>query len=155
YYFRHEKGQHTMVLANTKWHHPALPGGALPYDNMEGGGRGEDRIHDWSKAQELRAGKYTLWDYTFEKPESRLEATQKILASVKVGQETHQLNGVNGALEIFDFPGEYAQRFDGIDKGGGDRAGEVERMFQDNRRTAEIRMQEEALPSLTIQGAGN
>src|SRR5262249_26367450 len=32
---------------------------------------------------------------------------------------------------------------------------EVERMFQDNRRTAEIRMQEEALPSLTIQGAGN
>ena len=56
-------------------------------------------------------------------------------------------------MELYDFPGEYAQRFDGISGGGGEQPAEVQKIFEDNRRTVEIRMQEEALPSLLIQGS--
>ena len=63
--------------------------------------------------------------------------------------------GGNEKLEIYDYPGEYAQRFDGIQPEGGDRAGDLQKIFQDNRRTTDIRIQEEAVPGLAIQGASN
>src|SRR5262249_52885134 len=55
----------------------------------------------------------------------------------------------------YDWPGAYAQRFDGIDKGGGDQPAELQKIFEDNKRTANIRMQQEAVPSLVIHGASN
>jgi type VI secretion system secreted protein VgrG len=71
-----------------------------------------------------------------------------------VGSVNHKLNVANNQkLELYDFPGEYSQRFDGISGGGGEQPEEVQKIFEDNRRTVEIRMQEEALPSLLIQGA--
>src|SRR5262249_38134638 len=59
------------------------------------------------------------------------------------------------ALEVYDYPGGYAQRFAGVDKGGGDKAGDLQKIFEDNARTAEIRMQAEAVKSLTIRAASN
>ncbi len=51
-------------------------------------------IHEWEKVQELRVGKMA-------------------------GPLGHRLTvAENAALEIYDFPGEYAQRFDGVDRGG-------------------------------------
>jgi type VI secretion system secreted protein VgrG len=72
-----------------------------------------------------------------------------------VGTATHKLNvGGNGKLEIYDYPGEYAQRFDGVDKNGRDRPNDPVEIFNDNKRTVGVRMQEEALPSLLIHGSG-
>ena len=51
-------------------------------------------------------------------------------------------------LEIYDYPGGYAQRFDGIAPGGGDQAGDLQKIFEDNTRTVGIRMQQEALAGL-------
>ena len=113
----------------------------------------EDRIYSWIKTQELRSGKYTLWDHCFELPHKHLEAKKTIVDSVPVGSVNHKLNvGNNQKLELYDFPGEYAQRFDGISGGGGEQPAELQKIFEDNRRTVEIRMQEEALQSLLIQG---
>ena len=62
-----------------------------------------------------------------------------------VGQVTHKLKvGDNGKLEIYDYPGEYAQRFDGVDPGGGDRPADLQKIFDDNKRTVDIRMEQEA-----------
>ena len=77
--------------------------------------------------------------------------------AVTVGTVTHKLKvGGNDQLEIYDYPGGYAQRFDGVDPGGGDRAG---RRAEDLRRTASapsaIRMQQETLPGLVIDGESN
>ena len=85
-----------------------------------GGNRPEDRIFSWEKVQELRSGKYTLWDHCFELPHKHLEADKPIQESVQVGEVTHKLKVANNdRLEFYDYPGAYAQRFDGIDKGGG------------------------------------
>jgi type VI secretion system secreted protein VgrG len=74
---------------------------------------------------------------------------------VPVGKVTHKLKvGGNSQFEIFDYPGGYAQRFDGIDSGGGERPAELQRIYEDNQRTAVIRMQQEAVSGLVIRGAG-
>jgi type VI secretion system secreted protein VgrG len=58
-------------------------------------------------------------------------------------------------MELYDFPGEYAQRFDGIDPGGGDRAADLQKIFEDNKRTVGIRMQQEAAPALRSEATSN
>ena len=157
YFFKHSDGGHKMVVANTTQSHSDLPSKSkIIYEDVEGGTREEDRIYDWEKVQELRSGKYTLWDHCFELPHKHLEAEANILDSVQVGKVNHKLKvGGNDKFEIYDYPGEYAQRFDGVQPGGGDRAGDLQKIFQDNTRTTDIRIQEEAGPGLTIQGASN
>src|SRR5262249_41079040 len=78
-----------------------------------------------------------------------------IQESVAAGTVTHKLKVNNDKLEIYDWPGEYAQRFDGVDKGGNPQPAEVQKVFQDNKRTVEIRMQEEAADGLVIHGGSN
>jgi type VI secretion system secreted protein VgrG len=156
YFFKHTADGHKMVVANTPQSHPDLPENKVIYEEAKGGIREEMRIHTWEKTQELRSGKYTLWDHCFELPHKHLEAEKTILDSVPVGAVTHKLKvGNNDKLEIYDYPGAYAQRFDGIDKGGAPKPADLQKIFEDNKRTVEIRMQQEALPSLKIQGAGN
>ncbi|HEU4389591.1 MAG TPA: type VI secretion system tip protein TssI/VgrG, partial [Blastocatellia bacterium] len=92
----------------------------------------------------------------FELPHKHLEAQKAILETVQAGTVTHKLKiSPNEKLELYDFPGEYAQRFDGVDKGGGDQPAELRKIFEDNERTVGIRIQQEALPSLLIQGASD
>jgi type VI secretion system secreted protein VgrG len=157
YFFKHTAGGHQMVLANTPQSHPDVPEmNKLIYEEIVGGVREEMRVHKWEKVQELRSGKYTLWDHCFELPHKHLEAEEPILPNVQVGTVQHKLQvGNNDKLEIYDYPGAYAQRFDGIDKGGGEQSGELQKIFEDNKRVVKIRMQQEALPSVVIQGGSN
>ena len=157
YFFNDGEGSHKMVVADTAEIHPSLPAqSAVIYENVLGGTRKQDRIYDWSKVQELRSGKYLLWDHCFELPGKHLEADKTIEGSVEAGTVTHKLKvGGNEQFEIYDYPGEYAQRFDGITPSGGERAGDLSKITQDNARTVALRMQQEAFPSLRMQGASN
>ncbi|QDV32782.1 type VI secretion system Vgr family protein [Tautonia plasticadhaerens] len=157
YFFEHSEGSHTLVLINTPQGHPDLPGGStVEFEVAEGGERNLDGIYGWEKVQEFRSGKYTLWDHCFELPGKHLDAEKLVMDSVQAGTITHKMKlGNNEKLEIYDFPGEYAQRFDGVDPGGGDRASDVQKIFEDNARTVAIRMQEEAAAGLVIQGSGH
>ena len=75
----------------------------------------QSRIDDWQKVQELRVGKFTLWDHCFERV---------FPSGAGVGPVAYRI-GIEAAgtetLGTYDFPGRYAQRFDGVDPGG-DRA---------------------------------
>lgn len=157
FYFKHAESSHKLVLANTPQGHPNVPDpSSLIFDDLAGGKRAEDRVYFWEKIQELRSGKYTLWDHCFELPHKHLEAEKTIQDSVAVGKVTHKLRvGNNDNLELYEFPGEYAQRFDGVDRGGGDRPLELRKLYMDNQRTTGIRMEQEAAPSVVIQGAGD
>ena len=154
YFFTHAYGQHTMVLANTPEKHPDLDG--IRYEEISGGTREDERIGSWQKVQELRTGKYMLWDYHFQMPDKTLEADKAGVASVQVGAVSHRLIvEENKELELYDFPGEYAQRFDGINRGGTEQASALNKIFEDNKRTAKIRMQQEEVSSLLIHGTSN
>ena len=156
YFFTHADGSHTMVLADTAPGPPRHP--RRRHRRLLAVGRrraARSGSSSWEKTQEVRSGKYTLWDHNFELPDKNLEASQTTLASVAVGTVTHKLKvGGNDAFELYDYPGGYAQRFDGIAPGGGDQASELQKIFDDNTRTVGIRMQQEAVAGLVVSGAG-
>jgi type VI secretion system secreted protein VgrG len=58
-------------------------------------------------------------------------------------------------LEIYDYPGAYAKRFDGVAPGGGDRSDDPGNIFQDNQRTARLRSEEQAAQAVAIDGQSN
>ena len=120
YYFKHSDGNHQMVVSDNTSKHPAVPGqSAVIYEELSADVRTDMRVIAWEKIQELRSGECTLWDHTFERPTNHLEAKEKTIVSVPVGKVVHKLNLANDALEIYDYPGRYAQRFDGVDPAGG------------------------------------
>lgn len=157
YYFKFDDGSHQMVVANTPQSHAATPFAAKAiYEELEGGNRPEMRVTRWEKSQELRSGKVTLWDHHFELPHQHLDAERPTMESVSIGKATHKLKlPANDPLELYDYPGAYAQRFDGVDRGGGDQPAELTKIFQDNKRTASIRMEQEAAQAILIRGGGN
>ncbi len=155
YFFEHRSGGvHKMILADSPTSHPEMPSESfIEFDEMEGGGREAGRIVAWERRQELRSGKMTLRDHNFELPQNNLEATVPIMGRVTAGVMQHDLTvGEADANEVYDYPGGYAKRFDGVDPGGGDRAGDLQKIFDDNARTARIRMQQEEADSVVVNG---
>lgn len=157
YFFKFTRGAHKLVLANTPPSHPDLPGGSqVIFEALEGGGRDEDRIVSWTKEQHWGSGKYTLWDHHFELPHKKLDAEQIVMDSVQAGKVTHKLKlGGNEELEVYENPGRYAQRFDGIDRSGGEKPADLQKIFDDNKRTTGIRMQQVETPTILIHGESN
>ena len=149
YFFQHSAGHHTLVAADSPQAQPAL--GTFVFDRT--GGNTQDRIFDWLKAQELRAGLVTLADFEFELPGAPIEATATIPDSVQAGQVTHILKlAGNDHLELYDYPAGWAQRFDGVDPRGGDQSGSLRNIFPAAQQTASIRMGAEAERSVVITG---
>jgi len=157
YFFEfHEQG-HKLIVANTPKSHRDVPGqSTFLFDDVEGGNRGEPRINQWEKIQEVRAGKISLCDHSFELPANRLETERLPLDKIKVGGVTHALKLPDGdQLEIYDYPGGYARYHDGIDQGGGERPAHLQNLFSENRKVAMLRMEQETVAGLQIKGASN
>jgi type VI secretion system secreted protein VgrG len=163
YFFKHTSNAHQMVVTNKAQTHPTVddPSNAI-FELMEGGPRNSERVYAWAKTQELRSGLYRLWDNSFQLPGNNLEAFKDITDKAEVGEVSHTLKlDANKSMEIYDYPGQYAQRFDGINKSGGEVPEELEKISTDkhgkadNKRTVEIRMEAEALPSVLIRGSSN
>jgi type VI secretion system secreted protein VgrG len=158
YFFKHSAAGHQMILANTSTSCPPVPApSTIKYDNYSGAFAlryREGRIYDWRKLQELRSGKCVLWDHCFELPHRHLEAEKMTQEEVQAGQTKHKLKiGDNVNLTLTDWPGKYAQRFDGVTRAGGDQSGQLQKIWQDNQRTVGLRMQEETASGIVISGA--
>jgi type VI secretion system secreted protein VgrG len=154
YFFKHTDGGHTLMLGDTPQAFAAI---TFQPDVIHQTGffatAEEDRITAWEKAQDLRSGKSTLWDYTFQMPDKNCETTAQVLDTVQAGTVTHQLSiAGNTSWELYDYPGGYAKRFDGIDKSGGDQASNLSKIFTDNDRTMKIRMEAETAGAMSILG---
>jgi type VI secretion system secreted protein VgrG len=151
YYFRHGSGGHVMILTDAPQGfddlpavHPYRPGALAPPLGI---------VTSWGKEQEIRSGKVTLGDHSFETPGEDYEAQATIQESVLVGSVEHHLGaGGADALGLFEFPGGYAQRFDGVGPAGEDRSGELAKILPEGRRVAAIRMQEETAQALEVGG---
>ena len=154
YFFAHTEDGHDCVVSDHRdGHVPSSDPAELEYDTVVGGNRPRNRITSWTKTQELRSGVVTLWDHNFEAAHHNLEARATIQKAVEVGTITHALNvDANAELELYDFPGNYAKRFDGVDPGGSDRAADIDKIFNDNTRTTKLRMEQEAAQGLEVAG---
>ncbi len=127
YFFKHEHGNHTLVLANDPSAHTACPGqSSLRYVSVAGVRYEEDVVTSWRTEQELRTGKYSLTDYNFTTPSTNLQVTEPTVYTV----------GGNDKYETYDYPGKYLAK----DRG-------------DN--LAKIRMQEEEAGHLIAYGTSD
>ncbi len=143
YFFEHTGGKHKMVIANTPQSHPDCPfksdiSFALKVTDQQDF---ITTIKKWQSDHRLQSGKVTLWDHHFQRPSNKLDAIQPTLFKV----------GDNEKLEIYDFPAGYARKYDDIDRGGGERA-DVQKVFQDKQKRAEIVMQSVDLQYRVITG---
>jgi len=104
YYFTHENGKHTLVLADDYGSHSPVPNYAtIPYFPLDQHNRRErDHIYEWSISKQVQPGKYSLNDFDFETP-------AKNLRCVLNQPKNHALDG----FEIYDYPGEYVESGEG------------------------------------------
>lgn len=133
YFFEHGETTHKMIIANTPQSHPDCPGkNEIPYFVRVERSK-EDfitSIRAWQTDHKLQTGKVTFWDHNFQLPGNKLTATQPSLFTA----------GDNQKLEIYEFPGGYARKFDDIDRSGGERS-DVQNVFDNKQKMIEVAMQ--------------
>ncbi len=146
YFFEHSDGKHEMIIADTPQSHPDCPSKSdISYfikvaEEVDF----NPSIRKWQTDYRLQSGKVTFWDYHFQLPKNRLDAAYPSLFSV----------GDNQKLEIYDFPAGYARKYDDIDRGGGERS-DVQNVFDDKQKKAEIAMQSLDSQYRVITGDGD
>jgi type VI secretion system secreted protein VgrG len=157
YFFRHTADGHEMVIGDSNAAFPSVPGPATESFATNPPPRaGTTTVFEWEKSQELRSGLVTLRDHQFEVPNNHFEAKAPTPDAVRVGIVTHHLSvGGNSKLELYDFPGGYAKRFDAIGSGGAEDDTQLAKIQPAAARTAAIRMQQEAMQALEIDGASD
>lgn len=145
YFHAHSAGSHKLTVSDNSQQAPRCPAkdtllvspdGRVPLDSKDPIAFAVSRIAS------VLTGNVTLWDHTFEMPGKDLEAK----ATVYEGDTK---------LEVYDYPGEYAQRFDGIDEGGGEQASQLQKIFDENARVAGLRAKEIGAQRTVLQGQSN
>lgn len=125
YFFQHSQSSHTLVLADQKSSFEDLPGGAdVEFEEVMSGPRENLRIFEWTKAQSIRSGNFTLRDWNYLKPTLTLESTTQSVVPPSTKSK----------LEIYEYEGKYQEPDEGD-------------------AVVKVRMQEEETPGLVVQGS--
>lgn len=103
YFFKHENGKHTLILADSISAHTPFDGyEEVTFQELERGASGREVITDWVVEKEVQPGAYALNDFDFEKPKASLLSSSNV---------TRQHGAA--AFEVYDYPGEYVAPGDG------------------------------------------
>src|ERR1700761_2507263 len=130
YFFVHEEGKHTLVLADDPGQHTTFAGyDTVPYYAPGGKDtlRERDHLEDWSWTKTVQPVTFATTDFDFEKPRKSL-----------AGSETISRKHQQANYEIFDYPAELSA----LDSAQSDL-------------TAKVRIQELQAAYLTAKGHGN
>jgi type VI secretion system secreted protein VgrG len=106
YYFKHEKGKHTLVLADSpQGYGPQSKEVPFAYGYAEEAA--PESVTHWTHQYQFVPGKYTLTDYNFKDHPAKAEKQpSKLLETSTPGQANPKLFDPE-KYEIFDYPGEY------------------------------------------------
>jgi len=148
YYFEHDDGRHKMVIANTPQSHRDCPSKhEIPYFVNVTDTEQDfiSTIDTWHTAHKLQTGTVTLWDYNFQLPTRKLDQTEASRFEF----------GDNKKLELYDYPGGYARKYDGLDAAGQPQASGLNDVETDKSDT--VRNQMESLDGevRVINGRGD
>lgn len=102
YYFTHDGGQSTMVLADKPSSHEAVNGLADVrfMSSATAAQAGEQCLVSWSAERRFRSGKVEFNDYNFTKPGEELTAQAQAAESYERASD----------YEMYDYPAKYAER---------------------------------------------
>ena len=101
YFFEHTDSKHTLVLADMRSSHKAVPDlPKVPYLQLgKLDLRTEPHIHDWVAERRFRTGKVQFNDYDYLKP------TKNLLAPAEASEKYE-----HSKLEVYDYPGKYDEQ---------------------------------------------
>ncbi len=104
YYFKHEAGKHTLVIADGLSSHEAVPSFANVkfFGDPNWRNRDQEHIYQWSASQALRTGKVVYKDYAYERASSDIK-----------DEHLEQAGHEKDNLELYVYPGGYSQKADG------------------------------------------
>lgn len=106
YYFVHENGKHKMVLGDSVDAYYKLPQGDVPFPRVQSpSGAFRDHLTDWDTTIEFRPGKWAQTDYNFETPSTSLMTNESTTLKLPDAKK----------YEVYDYPGGYAEKPDGIE----------------------------------------
>jgi len=108
YFFRHEEGKHTLVMADQKGAYKDCVEKEVDYPRDHRARAITDHITEWEHQYEFHTGKWSQTDYNFEDHPARSEPTPSKLMMTSE-QSTTQLDGVE-KYEFYDYPGEYDKK---------------------------------------------
>jgi type VI secretion system secreted protein VgrG len=103
YFFRHEEGKHTLVLADQKSAYKDCPESKV---FCHPGAVRLSHITEWEHQYEFRSGKWAATDYNFETPATDLGTKSTTVVPVADAKK----------YEIFDYPGRYGVKADGAER---------------------------------------
>ncbi|HEY8747135.1 MAG TPA: type VI secretion system Vgr family protein [Tepidisphaeraceae bacterium] len=98
YFFRHEDGKHTLVLADQKDAYQDCPENTVPYFEEP-----DSLITSWEHGYEFRSGKYSQTEYNFETPSANLMTKEATVL---------KLDDIS-KYDLYDYPGGYRVKGDG------------------------------------------
>ena len=126
YFFEHQNGVHTMVLADSNGEFKPCPSQSrIRYQTTHDATIAEeDVVTAWTNEQAMRPAKYSLMDFNFETPGVNLQ--------VNVNSALPPPGGM--PFEVYDYPGEY-------------------NVLDVGEALATVRMQEEEAQTVTVDGA--
>ena len=98
YYFKHENGKHTLVLADAISAHKAFPQyDTLCYRPDDNKNHGKESIFDWQVGQSVEYGRFRSTDFNFETARTNLD-------SVAEGEP----HNTSDTYVHYDYPGKYS-----------------------------------------------
>ena len=104
FYFEHQEGSHTLVLADELSCHSPLPGKpSIKYLGLDAATvSDEEHFRSWQVLEEVNSGEYIADDYDFKKPRADLETKRK-----------NPLGHDHDKWERYTWPGGYVELGDG------------------------------------------
>jgi type VI secretion system secreted protein VgrG len=146
YFFEHtDDGAHKMIICDAPRFKLDCPGKSeLKFLHTNTAGVFESYISQWETDYRLGPGKISFRDHNIQQPGKNL---------AKIESTKFEVGG-NMEWEVYDFPGGYARKFDGIKPQGvpGDELGNID---PDGQRTAENAMQVIDAQYMTGDGRSN
>jgi type VI secretion system secreted protein VgrG len=156
YFFDHSEPQEKLILMNarTTMAHPSLPAeDSLEYMEVRADAVVGPHIRSWEKVQDFASGVEHLGDHHFQMPYSDLSKQEFIRESIPVGDDKdwklHVANDYN--MEVYDYPGEYAKRFDLVDRQGNIDPDRL-KVMAEGAKVARLRMEQEETGTMTMAG---
>jgi type VI secretion system secreted protein VgrG len=139
YFFEHDEDKHILVMGDDPKAHTPCPGQKTARFAPDVGiGENEDSIVSLETTQELVGSKWILRDYHFEMPKNTLQLDEPNVVQVPVTKD----------LQIYDYPGEYAQKFNEPGK-------RLDKVRQEGETIVKLRMQEDELNQKVLNGTSH
>ncbi len=103
YFFDHENGKHTLVMADSASAHSEFPDyETIPFKPRGTAGSSKGDVNLWSVEKEVQTGVYALNAFDFEKPRKDLRTNSNI-----------SRNHAASEFEMYDYAGDFVEHADG------------------------------------------